>query len=239
MLKKHHAMKVENSLLGLLIAAMLPALPVQATPNQMKFTCTVTGQFQQGGDEVGVASSSEVIVGKLSSVVLTAKDLIKFAGDENETTYPSGSELLVVLGFFKPTTDGVSTQGSSGSKASVWVIDKNGEVLDDVTEYICVSFDFESLIYSGRIDFTNDTEDTRNRFPAKLRLRFPSKGICMTFRGNCTELYKLTAPNSQGEQRERGNLVFTGDGSGYFDERTWVGKVVAHMIGNILHNVKE
>jgi hypothetical protein len=217
----------------LLAAVMFPAMPVQATPQILEGTCTATGQFQQG-DSVGVASSSDVIVGKLTSVALTAKDLIGFAGDENETTYPKGSKLQFDLEFFKTT---VSGNGSSGTKARTYIIDKEGNRLDDVTEYICVSFDFESLIYSGRIDLDTDEENTRNRFPAKMHLRFPSKGIWMSFRGNCTELYKVTAPNSQGDQRERGNVIFTGDGSGYFDERQWVGKIVAHFLGNNVFNI--
>src|SRR5688500_15265032 len=97
-------MKLKLPLL-LLAAVMLPAMPVQATPEIMEATCTVTGQYQQGGS-VGVASSSDVIVGKLSSVAITAKDLIRFAGDENETTYPAGSEVQLDLGFFKPTISG-------------------------------------------------------------------------------------------------------------------------------------
>jgi len=222
-------MKRKLPLLPLLSAAMLPAMPVQATPEKMEATCTVTGQYQRPSD-IGVASSSETIVGKLSTVALTAKDLIRFAGDENETTYPAGSELLVDLGYFKPTLLG--TKGSSSTKARVWIVDKDGFPLEDVTEFICVSFDFDSLIYAGQIDLATDAENTRNRFAAKMHLRFPSKGIWMTFRGNCTEVYSLTAPNHNGDQRERGNVIFTGDGSGYFDEMQWVGKIVAHFVGN-------
>jgi hypothetical protein len=226
-------MKLKLPLVLLLAAVMIPALPVQATPQILEATCTVTGQYQQGGS-IGVASSSETIVGKLSSVALTAKDLIRFAGDENETTYPAGSALQLDLGFFKPTIAGLN--GSSGTKARTFIIDKDGNRLADVTEYICVSFDFESLIYSGKIDLATDQEDTRNRFAAKMHLRFPLKGIWMSFRGNCTELYKLGAPNNDGDQRERGNVIFTGDGSGYFDEMQWVGKIVAHFVGNSVIN---
>jgi hypothetical protein len=225
-----------NLPLALLAAAMLPAVPVHATPQEMVMTLTVSGQFQRSDDRVGVASSSEVIVGKLSTLQLTAKDLIRFAGEENETTYPAGSQLLVDLGFFKPTLTSAETSGSSSTKASVWVIDREGNRLDNITEYICISFDFNSLIYSGTIDLGTDEENTRNRFAAKLHLRFPSRGIWMTFRGNCTEFYKLSAPKANGDQRERGNLIFTGDGDGYFDERRWVGKVVAHLVGNSIIN---
>lgn len=225
-------MKLKLPLLPLLAAVMLPASPVQATPDIMELTCTVTGQYQQAGN-AGGASSSATIVGKLAVVALTAKDLIRFAGDENETEYPAGSALQVDLGFFKPTITG--SKGSS-TKARVWIIDKDGIRLADVTEFICVSFDFDSLIYSGKIDLLTDQEDTRNRFAAKIHLRFPSKGILMTFRGNCTELYKLGAPNNDGDQRERGNVIFTGDGSGFFDERQWVGKIVAHFVGNSVLN---
>ena len=227
-------MNLKLPLLPLLAAVMFPAMPVQATPELMDLTCTVTGQYQQPGN-IGVASSSETIVGKLSTVALTAKDLIRLAGDENETEYPAGSELQVDLGYFKPTVLG--TTGSSSTFARVWVVDKNGFRLEDVTQFICVSFDFDSLIYSGKINFLTDEEDTRNRFPAKMHLRFPSKGIQMVFRGNCTELYKLSAPNSRDEQRERGNVIFTGDGNGYFDELQWVGKIVAHFVGNSTINI--
>jgi hypothetical protein len=220
-------MKLKLPLFPLLAAALLPALPVQATNQILDMTCTVTGQYQQGGS-VGVASSSDVIVGKVTSIALTAKDLIRFAGDENETTYPAGSSLQLDLGFFKPTISG----NGSGTKARTFIIDKDGTRLADVTEYICVSLDFESLIYAGRIDLATDEENTRNRLAAKMHLRFPSKYIWMTFRGNCTELYKLSAPNSQGRQRERTNLIFTGDGDGYFDDRLWVGRVVTHLVGN-------
>ena len=226
-------MKLKLPLLPLLAAAMLPASPVHATPEKMNLTCTVTGQYQRPGN-IGVASSSETIVGKLSTVAITAKDLIRFAGDENETEYPSGSGLQVDLGFFKPTLLG--TNGSSSTKARVWIVDKDGFPLADVTEFICVSFDFDSLIYSGQIDLVTDEENTRNRFAAKMHLRFPSKRIQMTFRGNCTEVYQLTAPNNSGDQRERGNLIFTGDGNGYFDEMQWVGKIVAHLVGNSVLN---
>lgn len=221
-------MKLKLPLFPLLAAALLPALPVQATNQVLGATCTVTGQYQQGG-AIGVASSSDVIVGKVTSIALTAKDLIRFAGEENETTYPSGSSLQVDLGFFKPTISGTN---GSGTKARTFIINKDGTRLADVTEYICVNFDFESLIYSGRIDLATDEENTRNRLAAKMHLRFPSRNIWMTFRGNCTEVYKLTAPNSQGKQRERTNLIFTADGNGYFDGRLWVGKIVAHFLGN-------
>lgn len=197
----------------------------------MEATCTASGQYQKSGG-IDVASSSEVIVGKLLSVQLTSKELIQFAGDENETTYPAGSELQVDLGF-KPT---VSGNDSSSTKARVWIIDRDGNRLADVTEFICVSFDFRSLIFSGRYDPLTYEENTRNRFAAKMHLRFPSKGIWMTFRGNCTELYKLGAPNSDGDQREHGNIIFTGDGSGFFDNLQWVGKIVAQFVGRTILN---
>ncbi|MEK7952956.1 hypothetical protein [Luteolibacter soli] len=225
-------MKLKLPLLPLLAAVMFPASPVQATPEIMELTCTVTGQYQHPGN-VSVSSSSETIVGKLTNIAITAKDLIRFAGDENETEYPAGSALQVDLGYFKPTI--AATKGSS-TYARVWVIDKDGVRLEDVTEFICISFDFDSLIYSGTVDWVTDQEDTRNRFAAKMHLRFPSKGIQMTFRGNCTEFYKLSAPNNDGDQRERGNVIFTGDGSGYFDEMLWVGKIVAHLVGNSVLN---
>ena len=229
--KSNKSMKLKLPL-ALLAATLFPALPVHATPQETILTATISGQFQRSDGGVGVASSSEVIVGKLTNIQLTAKDLIKFAGDENKTEYPAGSQLLVDLGYYKPTLTGTQVSGSSGTKATTWIIDRDGNRLANVTQYICVSFDFSSLIYSGKINLGTDEEDTRNRFAAKLHLRFPSRGILMSFRGNCTELYSLTAPNSNGDQRERGNIIFTGDGDGYFDEMLFVGKVVAHLVGN-------
>jgi len=230
-------MKLKLPLLPLLAAVMLPASPVNATPQETILTLTVSGQYQRSDGGIGVASSSKIIEGKLTNIQLTAKDLIKFAGEENETTYPAGSQLLVDLGYYKPTLTGVQVSGGSSSQATVWIIDRDGNRLADVTQYICISFDFLSLIYSGKIDLATYAEDTRNRFAAKLHLRFPSRGIWMTFRGNCTELYSLTAPNSKGEQRERGNIIYTGDGDGRFDDLLWVGRVVGHLVGNSTLNV--
>ncbi len=220
-------MKLKTPRNLLLLAALFPVLPVAATPEVNTMTPKVTGQFQVV-EEIAPAGIEDRIVGKLNAVRLNGHSLLNLVSEATETVFPRGSRLLVDLGGVK--TSATPRGGLVG--ASVWVVNRDGDVLADASAFIIFEFDFDALIFSGFIDTSTGQEKTRNHFPATMRLLFPEREIDVLFTGNCSEQFRATAVNNNGIQRIRGNTRFRGEGSGIFDGSPFVGTAVVGLRGN-------
>lgn len=222
-------MKLKTPRNLLLAAALFPALPVAATPEVNTMTPKVTGQFQII-DEIAEAGVESRVVGKLQSVRLNGQSLLALVAEATETEFPRGARLLVDLGGIKASA--APRGGVVG--ASVWVVNRDGDVLANATPFIIFEFDFDALIFSGFFDISTGQEKTKNHFPATMRLLFPEREIDVLFVGNCFEHFRATAANDEGVQRVRGNTKFRGEGSGIFDGSPFVGTAVVGLRGNEL-----
>lgn len=212
-------MKLNPPRMMLLCAAMFPALPVQATPEKNYVNPFIGGQFQLS-EELNPSSTEDKIIAKVQTVKLNGKDLLELISEATETEFPKGARLLIDFGATKGSS--VAPTGSSTS-ATTWVVDRHGDPILNATAYLLFTFDFNSLIYSGLIDFLNDKEKTKNQYPATLWMRFPHRVIDIYFQGNCFENFRMSSPNSQGVQHVHGITRFAGDGHGYFDDERFVG----------------
>jgi hypothetical protein len=203
-------MKLSSPRIQLLFAAMLPALPVQATPEENFVNPLVQGQFQ-AAEIFSESGFEDKVIGKLESVTLDGKSL---------------------LGGFKGANKFAPMSGTTAG--AVFVVDRDGNVLVNASAYMLFEFDFNALIYSGLVDFLNDKEKTKNQFPATLRLLFPHRDIDILFRGNCFENFRMSEPNDEGIQRVRGVTRFQGSGNGFFDDERFIGTVHCVLRGNEL-----
>ncbi|QJE96190.1 hypothetical protein [Luteolibacter luteus] len=212
-------MKLDSPKMLLLCAAMFPALPVQATPEKNYVNPFIGGQFQLS-EEINPTSSLDKIVAKVQTVKLNGKDLLQLISEATETEFPKGARLLVDLSGIKAA--GVAPLGGT-TIATTWVVDRDGTPLLNATEFLLFTFDFNSLIYSGLVDFLNNKEKTKNQFPATLRMVFSHRDIDVFFQGNCFENFRMSSPNSQGVQHVHGVTRFAADGHGFFNDELFVG----------------
>jgi hypothetical protein len=224
-------MKLSSPRIQLLFAAMLPALPVQATPEENFVNPLVQGQFQ-AAEIFSESGFEDKVIGKLESVTLDGKSLLKLISEATEVDFPRGARLLVDLGGFKGANKFAPMSGTTAG--AVFVVDRDGNVLVNASAYMLFEFDFNALIYSGLVDFLNDKEKTKNQFPATLRLLFPHRDIDILFRGNCFENFRMSEPNDEGIQRVRGVTRFQGSGNGFFDDERFIGTVHCVLRGNEL-----
>jgi hypothetical protein len=224
-------MKLKSPGFSLLCAVMFPAaLPVQATPEKNFATPFMSGFFQVPSSLV-TSGVEDKLVGKLQGVRLNGKDLLNLISEETEIEFPRGARLLVDLDSFKLADKFIT---SSALVGGTFVVDRNGAVLVNASPYVIVTFNFDDLIFSGVVDFENDKEKTKNRFPATVQIIFPHRDIDVLFTGNCFENFSMSAPNNQGEQRVKGTTRFQGEGSGFFDDNTFIGSLDMLLKGNEL-----
>lgn len=225
-------MKLKSPGFSLLFAVMFPvALPVQATPEKNFVTpFLATGQYQVP-QAIQASGFEDKLVGKLQSVRLNGKDLLNLISQATETNFPRGAKILVDLDGFKLADKFIT---SSALVGGTFVVDKNGVVLANASPYVIVTFNFDALIFAGTVDFENDKEKTKNKFPATVQLLFPDRDIDITFVGNCFENFSMSAPNNEGVQRVKGTTRFQGEGSGFFDDNPFIGSLDMILKGNEL-----
>jgi hypothetical protein len=143
-------MKLKHSLLALLAAAMFPASPVQATVDStvtaFNVTLRVQGDFTENGD---------VLTGKVIVLRVGAKQIIELLEDLFDTDYPPGAKLFV-------TTDG-----------DVWIVDNQGDFLDDVSEFVSADLNFEVEVFKGTFNFETEQENSVINFVISFFVDIP------------------------------------------------------------------
>ncbi|MCW1922219.1 hypothetical protein OKA05_06620 [Luteolibacter arcticus] len=198
-------MKLKHSLLTLLAAAMFPAMPVHATVDStvtgLNLTLRVQGAFTENGD---------VQTGKVEVVRLGAKQIIELLGDLFEEDYPAGSKLFI-------TVDG-----------DVWIVNKKGEFLDDISEFVSADLDFTIEVFKGTFNVETEEEKSVIHFVIGFLINIPDdikvpargvmgvgNGIEIALSGIAKENFTGGKPKPDGSQTFHGtvNAGLSGTGS--------------------------
>lgn len=222
---KNSAMKLKPSLLALLFAAMIPVTPVEATVNSRIESMLLTVRLQGDTDING-----DLFIGDIVVVRVTARELLLALEDAYETDYPVGSSLMI-------TTDG-----------EVLVIDRDGNVLEVVEEYITAILDFDNSLFDGRYNVETEQENSRIVFNMWLNFSLPTvtpqgPGIQLPdfnlmLRGVAFESFNTNKPNQQGVQTSKGTIRADLTGSGDLDEDPIFGEGPIILRGKERDNVK-
>ena len=216
-------MKLKHSLLALLAAAMFPASPVHATLDSTVTAFNVTLRVQ--GD---LTEEGDVLMGKVIVIRVGAKQIIELLEDLFDTDYPAGAKLFV-------TVDG-----------DVWIVDKEGDFLDDVSEFVSADLNFGVEVFKGTFNFETEQEKSVINFLISFFIDIPAdikvatQGVNGIGGGVELELDGVAKENfTGGKEKPNGEQVFKSTvtaglaGFGFIDGSDAVAE------GNVTLNGKE
>lgn len=176
-------MKNKYPLLLPLVAAMLPALPANATVPENYVTVNAKVSYQKNmiysGETARVAA--DTVRGVLGTLRINTKDLLKVIAEDRGFSLPKGARFLHVNNGFVLANAGVSAKGGMGS---MWIVDKQGFPVFDVSDYFNLYFDLNNLIWEGTYNFENEKENSKNRFPCGIFLNYVDYNGGIQPRGN-------------------------------------------------------
>ncbi|WP_193213838.1 hypothetical protein [Luteolibacter marinus] len=157
-------MKSNTPLLVSLASAILSVVPAQATVPENYITVNAKVSYQQG--EIYSGSNARAVGGTVKGVLgtlrISTKDLLKVLADDLAITLPKGARFLHYNGGT------FLTASAKGDPNTMWIVDKDGNTIANVSSYFNLYFNLYSLIYEGKYNFENGDENTKNRFPFEI-----------------------------------------------------------------------
>lgn len=146
-----------------------------------------------------ISSSNLKESGKVETVRLDSKQLLKMLSKEVGVKYPGGSQLKVAV-------DG-----------KVFVADSKGNTLGDVSRFFSAKLDTNNSLFDGKYDGESGKEDSRNYFPISFSINLPAlKG---TVTGLAIEDFKANKPDKFGIQEITGRTSSSVNGKGLIEGR--------------------
>lgn len=164
-------MKNKNPLLLPLVAAMLPALPANATVPENYVTVNAKVSYQKNTLFSTQTARADVgtIRGQLGTLRINTKELLKVIAEDLNLTLPKGARFLHVNNTFLVAGAEAGTKGSLGG---MWIVDKQGFPISNVSNYFNIEFDLGSLIWEGTYNPSTDRERSTNRFPFSILFNY-------------------------------------------------------------------
>lgn len=132
--------------------------------------------------------------GRVGTVRIDSKQLLRLAEQELNTRFPDGAQLKVA-------TDG-----------KVIVTDSGGRTVLDISNLIEAKSDSSKALFNGEYFPLTGKENTRNYFPIKLKLKF--RELTGSVRGIVFERVSAPSPDSDGIQIVHGRSDTTLSGKG-------------------------
>lgn len=211
MLQKANIMKLKHSLLTLLAVVMLPATPVQGTVDSFVTALNLSLLVQSE-----LESEDGILEGKTANVRLGAKQILELLEDELETDFPAGSRLFIAL-------NGDILARGIGESNDVLVVDKKGNELANVSDYITAFIDFENSTFKGFYNELTDQEKSVIHFLLGYEISLPTgsmvvsaaaprggkgieNGIDLEVFGIAKENFKGSKPKNDGTQNFTGKI---------------------------------
>lgn len=177
---------------------LLPTLSLHATVDSV-LKIDLNSYYQSKKSK-----GSKFASGKVTTVRVDSKQLLKLLGQEKGVRFPSGSRLMVTdVGY-------------------VYVANSKGQEVIDAAPYVQVAYGKSEELFDGKVNVTNGKENARTYSMIQLSLDFPT--LEGTLEGVAIEKVKVNAPDRDGIQKSRtetkstinGEGVING-GTGYFD----------------------
>lgn len=171
--------------------ALFPAASLRASVNSV-LNLDLKCYIQEGTSVRG-----DINAGKVSTIRITSKNLLRLAGEQLGVRFPGGSQLKV-------TVDG-----------KVVVEDVAGRAVSDVSQLFKAKLEVDDRLYNGRANRATNVENTTNYYPITLTINLTNlKG---TFRGIVIENFNVTAPDRFGIQRVTSDGMSTVNGKGFLN----------------------
>jgi hypothetical protein len=205
-------MKLKTSLL-LLAAALFPASPVMATvPSKLLLNLVI--YLQSSLDEEG-----DQLLGDVEVMRAAGKDLLHFIEDATDSDFPNGAKIMV-------DPDGTVT-----------VVNKNGELLADVSEFFRADYD-EDYLFDGKYHFETAQERSKIYFRLAFYLDIPDEGLALKVAGVAHESFTGSKPNARGKQTFTGHILCDLTGRGNWGESLILAEGDATLNGKVVEEVK-
>jgi hypothetical protein len=167
---------------------LLPASLVHAAP-EAALKVTMNGYFQSN-----VSNSTKFLRGKVGRARISTKQILKLISQDSHRSIPAGSQIIV-------KEDG-----------STEVVDRNGNLILDSSEYVQVRYYTESEIIDGVRNLDNGKEKSRSYFKISLALNL--SGFTGTVSGMAIAQNLITEPDKDGVQKWRVNTQSQVNGRG-------------------------
>lgn len=157
-------MKKNTSLLFSLAAAILPALPANALVEESIVTLNGSVTYQdifRFADAAGGGGDIERT--ELETVRISTKDLLKAIAFDEGFILPKKSRFLFI------DDEMAKTKGVDGG---MWIIDRDGFLISNVSSYFDLFFDSENEIYGGFYNYSNGKQGGTALLPFSVFLDF-------------------------------------------------------------------